>query len=775
MTKSSKNLEKEALVSSERPIEKLVDDELGRVDFAVAVAKVISQWGGRDSLVLAIYGPWGSGKSSLKNMILDALTKEDSKTISMEFNPWEWAGQDRVFEGFFAELSSRLGSTDASKKALDTAKKIKMYGAMLSAASSITGVVRWVLIGFLFVVGFFGIAPLFGVPHLTSTLEILGALALVAALVLAGLGRTTDELASYLAAKGEATRKSVSEVKKELQILLGTLKKNVLIVVDDVDRLTPTGIRMVFQLVKANADFPNLVYLLLLQRDTVEKALAGQGEAEVDGAQFLDKVVQVAFDVPKLSPRKLEETLESTVSRIVQGTPAEDQFDSERWSKLFFSAIRPYFRTLRDVKRFSNTLSFHFELYRDLSTFDANPIDLIALEVLRQFEGAVYQKLHGAKELLTGTSHYALGQWLSPDAKKAAEALLALADRPVEAQNILVNVFPPFAWAMVDKNANRIGHRGEFQNEWLKGLRACDPDIFERYFSFSLSEDDLSESELSSLLAIVGDRQGFVQKLRQLSEKQLLSAAIVRIALQSSRISSEHTLPFVIGIFDIERELFTSRPAAGVAKVPISTQAVLIIRSVLRQRSTDAVRLLHQAIEQTTALYLPMISFESSDKERKEAIDPLVSEQEAKSLQDLCIEKIRAVRLRPELLSNPWLRYILAFWAKWASEEEVSAWLSIISESDSGLASLLTVFVEQMNTIGEGGRTTDVQFRFALEDFSRYLKPEVLADRIQQLKPSEQAQQLACRLFLYAFDRQKASGRVSYPRELSGWTTLDRL
>ena len=44
--------------SLERPIRTLAEDELGRKGFATAVSKVIAQWKGRDSLVLAIYGPW---------------------------------------------------------------------------------------------------------------------------------------------------------------------------------------------------------------------------------------------------------------------------------------------------------------------------------------------------------------------------------------------------------------------------------------------------------------------------------------------------------------------------------------------------------------------------------------------------------------------------------------------------------------------------------------------------------------------------------------------
>jgi predicted KAP-like P-loop ATPase len=373
--------------SSERPIGTLGEDELGRKGFAAAIAKVIGSWTGRESLVVAIYGPWGSGKTSLKNMILDALPKENANTIPLEFNPWEWAGQQKVFEGFFDELSSKLGSVDASNEAANAAKKMRMYGTMLLAAGSITGRFRWLLIGLLAAVGFFGLAPLVHSPRLLNTVSILAGLAFLAAITLATSGDTTNRIAAYLAAKAEATHKSVADIKRDLHGLLEGLSKNVLVVLDDVDRLTPEGIRLVFQLVKANADFPNLVYVLLFQRDTIERALGRMDRAgELDGGEFLQKVVQVGFDIPKLSPQKLEESLELVISRLVEETPAESRFDSRRWAGLLASGIRPYFQTLRDVKRFSNTLSFHFELYRNGDTFDANPVDLIGLEVLRQFE-----------------------------------------------------------------------------------------------------------------------------------------------------------------------------------------------------------------------------------------------------------------------------------------------------------------------------------------------------------------------------------------------------
>lgn len=61
------------LLSADRPIASRERDLLGRSGFAESLASAIKGWTGNDSLVIALYGSWGSGKSSVKNMILEAL------------------------------------------------------------------------------------------------------------------------------------------------------------------------------------------------------------------------------------------------------------------------------------------------------------------------------------------------------------------------------------------------------------------------------------------------------------------------------------------------------------------------------------------------------------------------------------------------------------------------------------------------------------------------------------------------------------------------------
>jgi predicted KAP-like P-loop ATPase len=56
--------------SSDKPIVSKKEDLLGRAKFAEQLAHDLQAWEGRDSLVVAVYGSWGSGKTSLKNMVL---------------------------------------------------------------------------------------------------------------------------------------------------------------------------------------------------------------------------------------------------------------------------------------------------------------------------------------------------------------------------------------------------------------------------------------------------------------------------------------------------------------------------------------------------------------------------------------------------------------------------------------------------------------------------------------------------------------------------------
>ena len=105
-----------------------------------------------------------------------------------------------------------------------------------------------------------------------------------------------------------------------------------LVVMDDVDRLTKEEIRTLFQLIKANADFPRVVYLLLFDRGVIEKALDGEGGSS--GREYLEKIVQAGFDLPRHDQADLDKMLCEGLNRLLSFEGANRTFDADRWGKL---------------------------------------------------------------------------------------------------------------------------------------------------------------------------------------------------------------------------------------------------------------------------------------------------------------------------------------------------------------------------------------------------------------------------------------------------------
>ena len=68
---------------SDKPICNFKEDILGRVGFSKNLAETIYNYYNEDGLVIGIFGKWGTGKTSILNMVLKGIEiKEDAITTS---------------------------------------------------------------------------------------------------------------------------------------------------------------------------------------------------------------------------------------------------------------------------------------------------------------------------------------------------------------------------------------------------------------------------------------------------------------------------------------------------------------------------------------------------------------------------------------------------------------------------------------------------------------------------------------------------------------------
>ena len=96
------------MISPDVPITKVADDTLNRGVFAQSLATTILQYSFPSSFSIGLYGAWGSGKTSLLNMELEAVEENDEDAVILRFNPWLCADSKQLITQFFKQLSTAI-------------------------------------------------------------------------------------------------------------------------------------------------------------------------------------------------------------------------------------------------------------------------------------------------------------------------------------------------------------------------------------------------------------------------------------------------------------------------------------------------------------------------------------------------------------------------------------------------------------------------------------------------------------------------------------------
>ena len=89
----------------------------------------------------------------------------------------------------------------------------------------------------------------------------------------------------------------LNEEKEALEKALIDAHQKIIVIIDGIDRLTNTQIRDVFQLVKQVADFPNIIYILSMDKDVVVHAQ--EGVNGYDGNKYLEKTIHTPCEFRK--------------------------------------------------------------------------------------------------------------------------------------------------------------------------------------------------------------------------------------------------------------------------------------------------------------------------------------------------------------------------------------------------------------------------------------------------------------------------------------------
>lgn len=448
--------------SADRPILGRNADRFQRAAFADALVTQVLALPKSDSFVLGLIGPWGSGKTSILSMVEESVASDDVVVV-LKFNPWLFSGTEQLAAHFFQELASQLHEL-GDKKLQQAGDMIVGYSEALSPLSALPFIGKWA-------------------ERLSGGAKFLG-----------GLFRR----------RGGALPASVTSQRREIAKLLAEHGKRLLVIIDDIDRLPKADIRELFKLVRLTADFPNTTYLLAFDRPRVEDAL---GETEGEGRAYLEKILQVTFDVPALRQQDLAVFLLNEIQRAV-GDREHGPLDVAEWTNIFALVIRPLFRTPRDVRRFTNGIPVALSVIGD----EIAVADVLAIEAIRCMLPDVWSQIQLCAGVLTNTSEHIFASARRTDAEKAKfDALLAAAGehRPT-VQEFCARVFPP-SRKFIDNH-----HYGpESSQRWRKERRLANPDVLQFYFEKSLPSDVLRSSAVQRLFDNLGDENALRSMLSE--------------------------------------------------------------------------------------------------------------------------------------------------------------------------------------------------------------------------------------------------------------------
>ncbi|UBU47893.1 AAA family ATPase [Cobetia amphilecti] len=718
--------------ASDRPIKKLDDDKLGRTSFASDLANAIASWNGEDSLVVALHGDWGSGKSSIKNMALSKLNMlHENKPNVIQFSPWEWAAQERITDSFFQEISKTINREDKSETGKKLAKTLRKYGHYLETGEVVaTGLSA--ILPFLFIaatiLGIGGsIANEDWIRNITTSLLI--TIGVIAATLKWG-NLLLSRISTNILDSAKAKEQNLNEIRNELTELLKNQASPLIIVLDDLDRLNSSELKMIFQLIKANSEFPNVVFLLLFQRDVVENKM---NDGMQLGRDYLEKIIQVPFDIPKIETTRLHDLLFERLDRTIgTNTLALELFDSTRWANIFNGAMNKYFETLRNVYRYTSTLSFHFTLLQGKSAFEVNPVDLMAIECLRVFEPDVYKEIARSKAILTKLR---AGQSES-DIKLTKHQLeniikKSTTDKKEAVEQIIKQLFPTVEWALGGMNYSR-----EVGDSWLREMRICHHSIFDKYFQFSIPRGELSNSDLKELIQLTSRSDELSRSILLLEEEGVSKNALSQLEAYINEIPLENGESFIKAILDIGDVI--EHETKGFTFISAHTHAVRLVVWFLRRIENDKDRgsLLISCFKKSDGLSIidHMLSAEVSRREKGDP-DQVLADEELESLKDELIEKFdKMSKNEPDkLLSNNHLISLLYTWKKLGKEQEVKKWLKDNTKSTEDCLRLLNKFKYRKYTQSMGDYNARATTIIKLEDIEEFIDVSTIQEKTQEL------------------------------------------
>ncbi|MBL1404841.1 MAG: hypothetical protein COC00_002570 [Rhizobiales bacterium] len=543
-------------LSADRSLSSSVDDKFGLSEVADKLAGSVISSASKDGMVIGIEGKWGSGKTSLINLMMQKIDEGSKSNIStINFAPWLIGGPEDYIISLMNSLTDKVDAI--SEQNGDTFNKIDKERLKSNLKK-------------------YGVRTIDILSYASALIEPSGAASKIIAYFSRVISAGTEKNSKFV---------SIDRRKKTISEILKKFDHRFVIVIDDLDRLEPKEAVEVMRLIRSVADFPNVVYLICYDREILAHAIK-EGLNLEDGDDYLQKIVQVSFKVPTPEAFDLRYWLNKDCLDIL--SEQNSIRPTKKSLEDLYQVIDQFgtMQTPRDVVSILNSIKFHYPPVKDSVYFP----DLVWLHLIKILKPNLY---NWCEKYLAEWAVISTGDArASGNDKLNVQLVKILADDLTSTDKYFLKRLCPGLSFEGDDTINLFGRIDNVTFETLvQNSRLSSPDHWRYYFAFSSPKSSMTTSEINEVSNLAeSDLKKFQLKLIDLSKNKRqvngtwLEYYFDRIAISNFDDWSTRKLSNVIfGICD-EMDVIGNSPDIRVqmGRIQIKYKTVELIYKLLK-------------------------------------------------------------------------------------------------------------------------------------------------------------------------------------------------
>lgn len=675
--------------STDKPIDTCEQDLLGRASFSKQLGRAIYDYNGKDGLVIGLYGKWGSGKTSVINMAVNEMItlakQENNMPLVMKFAPWNYSDKDNLISIFFQSLKNKIELQDNEELKKEVGKALNDYAGAFDALSLIP------------IVGSGVAAILKTVAQAQGTNLMQGA--------------------------------DLEKTKELLESALVEVNKKIVIIIDDIDRLTNSQIRDVFQLVKQVADFPNIIYILAMDREVVRRAL--QEVHNVDGNEYLQKIIQVPFEIPELRKSKLNSIFFSRLDEVVKEISDKIKWDDMYWKDVFQNCIEPYINTLRDVNRVINTFQFKYGAMYEETAFE----DMIGITTIEVLDPELYKWIGNNKEAVCGGFFHGLSFDKSDKdyRKKYSEEFLSLEINPDRAIRCIAAMFPMFA-----NDVNEKGFEYFSSSDIRSKMRAAHKERFELYFMYDLDDIRIPRNIINACIYKL-DTESIRNHLDKINKQGNIIYFLDEVRSLINNIPYKR-LGLIASIFLEMQGNFHGQNSKSIFTISANDIAERCIDDMINRLKTEAERfkIIYTAVKNLNSLNLGTMARRinrielaygrlAGKSEKEEG--KIISLNHLREIEELYVSRIHDIVKKIPFVNIKGFKFVFYLWKSF-EKEGAKNYINKMFEDDVNKIRFVCILADKWNG------TNGCGWSFNPKTYSEYISDEEIFNLIQDYDKS---------------------------------------